>query len=347
MLPECDTLAEILVALVNGHIQSETEPLQHSCYQNIKELLEKDSRKSEHCLLPLLCKQEGFCADVVMGLSLCEWSTRKLHSEYLTEIAKKDVCSKVAVVLKFSQLKINKNLNLSEILLKLFENNTGNLYEWIKADSLLGQDPLSEQLRETVVKPAIAESVTDVFNLRLNDNGIEILSKYLKANTDIEKNENYVVVKAFLKLKKALKSGDAKPFFKALSVLVKDENKLNIADYVEQKLQSEAESSQQKILFDIAVSSLRKISFFQKISISRSRIFIQLRCSQRQDRKQMLPRSQGKRPKPPPRKFSKPFLWEHQPTKFSPNKQKTVFPLLKSSFIPLSEVIPRVRISLS
>lgn len=258
MLPECDTLAEILVALVNGHIQSETEPLQHSCYQNIKELLEKDSRKSEHCLLPLLCKQEGFCADVVMGLSLCEWSTRKLHSEYLTEIAKKDVCSKVAVVLKFSQLKINKNLNLSEILLKLFENNTGNLYEWIKADSLLGQDPLSEQLRETVVKPAIAESVTDVFNLRLNDNGIEILSKYLKANTDIEKNENYVVVKAFLKLKKALKSGDAKPFFKALSVLVKDENKLNIADYVEQKLQSEAESSQQKILFDIAVSSLRK-----------------------------------------------------------------------------------------
>ncbi len=258
MLPECDTLSEILVALVNDHILSETEQLQFSCYQKIKDLLEKDSRKSEHRLLPLLCKKEGFCADIVMGLALCEWSTRKFHGEYLTEIAKKDVLAKVAVVVKFSQLKIAENLNLSEILLKLFENNNGNLYEWIKADSLLRQDPLSEHLRQTVVKPAIAESVADIFNLRLNNNGLEILLEYLKSNADIENGEKYVVIKAFLQLKNALKSNDAKTFFKALSVLVKDENKSNVADYIKHKLQEDTEGSQQKILFDIALSSLGK-----------------------------------------------------------------------------------------
>lgn len=258
MLPECDTLAEILVSLVNEHIQSETEQLQLSCYQNIKELLEKDSRKSEHRLLPILCKKEGFCADIVISLAFCEWSTRKFHSEYLSVLNKKDVLSKVATVVKLSQLKISENVDLSQTLAKLFENNTGNLYEWIKADSLLDSAPLSQQLKQTVIKPAIARTVTDVFNLKLNDSGFEILSEYLKENADIEKTEKYVVIKAFLKLKKALKSDDAKSFFKALSLLVKDENKEAVANYMRQKLQNEAESTKQRVLFDMAVSSLKK-----------------------------------------------------------------------------------------
>lgn len=257
MLPECDNLAVMLVELIDSHILSETAELQEHCYKTIKGLLEKDARKSEHKLLSLLCSSSGFCSDIVRSLAFGEWSTRKIHGEYLAELAKKDVVSKIGEILQISKLENFGNTDIFSIIPQLFESSTENIYVWLKADSLLDESAVSRRLKETIIIPAVTARINDVFNLRLGSDGIEIILEYVKNNANVEKFEQFTVIKSFLKLKKAIVSKDITEFFKALKKLALNEAKANIADFIRQKVQKVELDSMQILLRDIAICCLK------------------------------------------------------------------------------------------
>lgn len=257
MLPECDNLAVMLVELIDSHILSETAELQEHCYKTIKGLLEKDARKSEHKLLSLLCSSSGFCSDIVRSLAFGEWSTRKIHGEYLAELAKKDVVSKIGEILQISKLQNLENTDISSIISQLFGESSENIYVWLKADSLLDESAVSKQLREDVIIPAVTARITDVFNLKLGSDGIEIISEYVKNNPNVEKLEQFAVVKSFLKLRKAIATKDIKAFFKALKDLKRNDSKSSIADFIRHKVQKNEMDSTQTLLRDTAICCLK------------------------------------------------------------------------------------------
>ncbi|MBQ5320761.1 MAG: hypothetical protein J6K88_01675 [Oscillospiraceae bacterium] len=268
MLPECDKLSSLLIDLANAHIANENYEMKEQFASKLITALKSDLRKTEPQLLPLLCKNQGFCRDIVLALILEEQGQKKLYSEYLKFISKKTILEKTEELIQLFSIKANAEeaayQRVLQSLRQIFAYNGGraSLYDWLEAERMVSSDmvdkKLAEALMDNVIRSAIANSLTDVFNVSLGDSGLETVEEYIKTASYLEGCEQYNILKTFLQLKKAALKNDVKKFFKYLSLLINADVRKNIAEYIKTAILSQKDiGAEQAVLYDIGISVLK------------------------------------------------------------------------------------------
>lgn len=234
MLPECDGLTVTLIRLINTKIVTESETMKQEAAEKLTGALEADYRKKEHKLLPMLCAEHGFCCDVAAWLALGQWKTRKIFGEFIQLLANMDVVSKTELlthilgsVAKSDETAVSQLLPLAGAIYENVGTKT-NLYALLEADELIKTKlrsackPFADLVQEELLHPAMANRLTDVFNTKLQNDGIARITQYASENSYLAKTEQYGWILTFQKMCTGIRQGDGSTVFQCLRVLPND-----------------------------------------------------------------------------------------------------------------------------
>jgi len=272
MLPECDNLSALMIVLVDELLANEEEEWKLQVRQKLAALLEADSRRKEPKLMPLLVGSQGFCREVTLELILGQWNTRKIYTEFIELLAQKSVAAKTEELLHILEMLSADAEAVVQKLLQSVEQMYAadharlDLYGWLEVQQLV--DEASSQwgkvfaleLKDKVIQPAIADALPDVFNTKLNRDGLAVITAYAKANPYLAKTQQYHLVDNFRKMIKAAAGKDAKTVFLCLNALpVEKPIRNNMAGYIKTNLLNQPEQSPEQILLlEMCANMLRK-----------------------------------------------------------------------------------------
>lgn len=270
MLPEADELAAKLVALVNGRIADESAEMQERVRSEITRLLDTSSRGEENPLLTVLCREDGFCCDTVTALVFGQWENRKIFDEYLLLLTQKPVVSRTASVFRIHRILCNvqdaTQSKLISVLDRLFAEQDGNLYHWLEADKIAEEKLTTDQnafaylFQMRVIHPAVANALTDAFDIRLGREGIQIVRHYTENNAELLATQEYKVIQNFLNWQEAVERKELQTVFLCLKQIPREETlRAKIAGYVRTcLLEKEENGPYQRVLYDMSACYLDK-----------------------------------------------------------------------------------------
>lgn len=272
MLPEADALALELVRLVNGTILQESAEEQEQVRSGIAGLLDKPGRCQTDALVAVLCKEEGFCFDTVTELVFGQWSKRKIFEQYLQLLSQRSVVSRTAAVFRIHEIVASLEEaaqgRLIMALDQLFarEDLSATLYHWLEADRIAeqklaqGKNAFAYLFRSKVVRPAVENSLMDVFNVALGRDGLEIIRRYAEKNTDMWETKGYKVIQLFQFWMESVEKKDAKTLFRCMKQFPQDEQlRMSMANYIRSCLANKAQGDPYRtVLYEISISYLTK-----------------------------------------------------------------------------------------
>ena len=244
MLPECDQLSAGLISVLNHCLAGESVLCRQQERMRLTEVLDADSKKSEHRLLPLLCAEHGFCYETVLQLVLGPWNSRKIYGEYLGLLTQMDVLTKTGeLVYAVSVMTERGEETAAKLMLALDQiyapDKNADLYQWLGADTLARKEltkysqAFAYLLRTKIIHKAISQRVGDVFDMRLRKDGVEIITRYAQINHYLAEDANYRVVERFLQLIAAAENGQEKQLFRILETLCQyEELRSNMASCI-------------------------------------------------------------------------------------------------------------------
>ncbi len=272
MLPEADELAAKLVALVNGKITQEDAQLRDRVRSEITRLLEKQ----EGALLPVLCREDGFCGDVVTALVFGQWQDRAVFDTYLQLVAQKPVVARTESVFRIhgvlSAVQDAAQSKLITVLDQLFAPQDGNLYRWLEADKIAEEKLITNQnafaylFQMRVIHPAVADTLTDAFDVRLGKEGLQTVSHYGENNAELLATDQYKVIRNFLNWQEAVERKDLQAVFLCLKQIPREETlRTKIAGYIRAcLLEMEENGPNQRVLYDMSACYLDKGSLLSE-----------------------------------------------------------------------------------
>lgn len=269
MLPETDALSAALIKLVNDKIGPERK-LQ--VQDGIAALLDNSGRKNHHDLLALLCQEPGFCCDTVTALVFGKWHTRKIFGEYLEQLSQKSVAARVAALLRIHGIVSSmEEIAQNKLILALeqvfaADDQGANLYDWLNADQIAEEKLATDQnafaylLRLKVTQPAIEKTLTDVFDIRLGKDGLQIIEGYAQRNSELLDTQAYKVIRLFRYWKESAEGKDGQTVFQCLKQMPGDADlRRKMAEYIRVCLGKQAENDPgQGVLYEMSASYLSK-----------------------------------------------------------------------------------------
>ena len=208
MIPECDRLASMMIALVNRHIDKERADLRNLIKNKLIDNLEKGYNGQGHNILPLLVENNGFSDDVCVRHIFEHHADDLMYHDYVRLVASMPAYKRASKLIRVYRAVPGINEELYGKLLSEFadiEVNVGltTMHELIKADktadSVLPQH-LAELLRAHVIYPAIVHTFYDVFKVRYGKDGIDILFKYAEGKEALTSSEQYRTIESYLQL---------------------------------------------------------------------------------------------------------------------------------------------------
>ena len=231
MLPECDSLTAALIPLLNRCLAEEKQLCRQQARTRLMEALEGDYKKKEHNLLPLLCREQGFCNETVLQLVLGPWNSRKAYTEYLDLLSQRDVMEKTRELVYAVSSAISKEETSAKLMLvvdSLYapDLKKTNLYRWLEVDALITEElekhskAFAQLLRSNVTQKSISSRLTDVFNMKLSKDGLSIIEQFAKENPWIREAQEYRILEKFDRLALAAEGQDAKTLFGILEDLL-------------------------------------------------------------------------------------------------------------------------------
>jgi len=272
MLPEADALATKLVALVNEKIIGESGQLQDRVQAEIARLLDAPSKGQENPLLAVLCREDGFCCDGVTALVFSQWQSRKIFNEYVQLLAQKPLVARTASVFRiYGILCGNQEASQSKLIAVLDRLFTGqeqdtNLYCWLEADKIAEEKLTTDQnafaylFQMRVILPAVADALTDVFDIRLGRDGLQAVSHYAENNAELRTAEQYKVIQTFLNWQEAVERKELQTIFNCLQQLPREQSlRAMMAGYVRACLLNKDDNGPyQRVLYDMSACYLDK-----------------------------------------------------------------------------------------
>jgi len=270
MLPECDDLAVALIKIVNKYGSNEDEQFKDYIQEQLGKLLEVDYRKKENLLLPILINEEGLCADIVIKLIFTNWYQRKIYTQFIDILKDKKAISKTNLIIQIFNLVPNMDKIAEEKLLNSLKGIYLNdyfdtsLYVWIDLyktlESVLLTNRVSviKYIKDEEIIKAIINSVNDVFDIKMNINGIEILRDFAKENRKVRESNNYQYIASYVDMigdiqinefNKAINIYDALPKDKQLRIKMANHISACVVDRKKQTLL-------ETLYFDLLVSHL-------------------------------------------------------------------------------------------
>ena len=276
MLPECDKLTAALVTRINAQMAVENKTVQEHISGKLEELLAADYKKKEHKLMPLFCGEPGFCRDLVVKLAFGAWSTRKIHEEYIALLSGKKIAEKTEQLLYITRTvpgeKTDGLLTLAVEPLFGAEAEKINLYQWLAVEECLQTEFASgciatwEILRDKYIRPGIMKRIDDIYSVKLNKDGIGVISQYAKDHSYLRDSAVYKAIATLRQLIEAIENADAGCTFRTLwALLQEDGNYGPMADYLlHTKLSWEVQTPEQGILWYICGNALKERKFLSQ-----------------------------------------------------------------------------------
>jgi len=273
MLPEGDKLAAALVTRINEQMKVEDEKVRTYVAEKLTELLSADYKKKEHKLMPLLCAEPGFCRDLAVTLAFGDWSTRKIHEEYIALLSGKKLAEKTEMLLYIAKTvpgeKTDGLLTLAVEPLFGAEAEKTTLYQWLAMEECLQASFAGsciatwEILRDKFIHPGIMERINDIYSVKLGKDGIEVITQYAKNHSYLRDSEVYKAIATLRQLIEAVESADAGHTFRTLWSLLQEEGDYSaMADYLlHTQLSWEIQTPEQGILWCLCGNALKDRKF--------------------------------------------------------------------------------------
>ncbi len=271
MLPEADALAGKLVQLTDQKLENETAEIQARVHEGLTALLEKAGRRQDHDLLIAVCSGEGFCYDTVTELAFGQWRTRKIFTDYLQLLLNKPVVARTEALFRIhrvlSGMDQESQSKLIQVLDQLFpvDEKAANLYHWLEADRIAEgkmateQKALAYMFRVKITRPALENTMMDVFNVRLGKDGLERICRYAENNREIQDTKAYKVVQVFRYWQDAAIKQDPQVVFRCLKQLPPDTALRNqIAGYIRACVMKVEEGGCSRVLQEMSACYLGK-----------------------------------------------------------------------------------------
>lgn len=268
MLPECDSLAENAISIVNSNILKEDAKAIADVSERLVRAVKADYLKEKNSIILLLASKSGFCNDVVIEYVFGDNSDEKIYFDYIGLLKTKSLKEKTKsvihalnVVPEMSEKNREKFLSsLQEVYYCVYENE--NLYSWIEADVDLQRDLTDEEfkskVRERIFYPAITRSLFDVFKTEYRKDGVEYALNYLDGCSSVCESENYKAVYAYKQMINAVLKADYQCAFSYYTLLPQDESvRANIAAYINAcVINEDAKNTEVDFILDLLVCRL-------------------------------------------------------------------------------------------
>ncbi|MBR2938095.1 MAG: hypothetical protein IKB80_06375 [Oscillospiraceae bacterium] len=272
MLPEADALAAKLVAIVDVRVAGEPAELQDRVQAEITRLLDAPGVGQENPLLAVLCREDGFCCDTVTALVFGRWQNREIFDGYLQLLDQKPVVARTASVFRIHRILCGiqeaPQSKLIAVLDRLFagQDQDATLYRWLEADKIAEEKLATDQnafaylFQMRVIHPAVANALTDVFDIRLGREGLHIVRHYAENNPGLLATEQYKVIRTFIDWQEAVERKELSNVFLSLKQLPREEAlRATIAGYVRAcLLDKEGNGPYQRVLYDMSACYLER-----------------------------------------------------------------------------------------
>lgn len=224
MLPECDSLSDTLVKLVNAHVGKESDIRLKEINNRLLEALESDYRKKEHKLMPILEINSGLTRELIIRLVFDTWQNRKIHGEYIELLQSRPLSEKTDAILQaYSLIQDQKREDLQTQAIELYQNSDADLLTWLdtaeKLDAL--DENFAQSIHSSAIEQAVAKNALDAFENDA-DSGMSRLVAYADAHKNVQESENYGIINCYSALITALKNKNYTEADKKLSELPKD-----------------------------------------------------------------------------------------------------------------------------
>lgn len=271
MLPECDALASSLVKMVNKHVDIDNSLIIEYIETDLSKVLENNYRKKESLLLPILINEKGICADICIKLIFKEWYQRKIFTHFIDLLKEKDAIQKTDLIIRIIKLIPNLQKEVEEKLLNslqgIYDNNYNNtnLYEWFEIyENLIQANQINQSVILNTIKNdgvinGIILSVNDVFNVKMRNDGLELLREFAKENRKVRESNNYQFISKYVDMIGNIQIDEFEKAFNIYDTLPIDKQlRINIANHIsacviDRKKQTTAE----QMCFDICINHLK------------------------------------------------------------------------------------------
>ncbi len=241
MLPECDQLSALLIALVNKRIAKEPEKLRALLSQRVGGFLDADYTTGSMRLLPLLIEHAGFLDDVTVRFILTQRVGTQMYSHYISLLAAMSAIDRAMRIVKVLRTQGGIPAEVCKKLVGDFAAvdcnlGTTNLYELIRADKY-GDWLTPEQaklFREVIIYPQAEKSLCDAFKVKYGQGGVELALKYAEGKPALTNSDSYRVLLGYVRITEYATDGDVSAAFNQAMHLPEDRQlRQDIAEYID------------------------------------------------------------------------------------------------------------------
>ena len=199
MLPECDSLADRMIAFVNKHMEGESGERKSELMRRLIPIVKKRCSDGNCDILLLLASHPGFSRDVVIQQVFGPWRTRKEYDVYIAFLSEKTATEKTEVLTQiFKQVSKPDEEDMLTTAMKLYQNDLekGGLELWLKVAEQIQALPerFANLLHTAFLEQTIACKACDVFAVSTETDAMALLKKYADAHPKVQESEPYQIV---------------------------------------------------------------------------------------------------------------------------------------------------------
>ena len=202
MIPECDGLSVLLIALINKHVSKEGLHLHTLTENRLSAEQDRRIRLGDGRLTALLINNSGFTEEVAVRHIFGTGVGRSVYISLLAAMpAHKRAIALINVYKIMPRLPEDEYLALISSLENPQPRVLSTMYQLIDTDNLAGRvlPPKSaDLLRRTVIYPAVVNTYYDVFKVRYGKRGIDVLRDYAEGKSELTDCPQYRTVLDYL-----------------------------------------------------------------------------------------------------------------------------------------------------
>jgi hypothetical protein len=270
MLPECDRLSALLIALVNKHIHKEPDKLRDLLYQRTSALLDADYASRRGGLLNLLVEKPGFNEDIAQRFILTERVGSEMYYHYIALLASFSAESRATRLLRAYKLLGDGMRAVADAFVAEFAKvqtqlGKASMYDFLRLEHTLSSlDAQSaDQFRKIIIYPHIQNTFYDVFKLKYGKGGIDRLLKYVKENAALTSAPQYATVLSYIRMNDLCNNEDVTGVFSiALGLPESAEVRQDIAEHIRMcSLNRSTQSYKTSFTYELLINYLKLGNF--------------------------------------------------------------------------------------
>ena len=268
MLPECDTLAELFVSLINRRIGRDSEDISSFMATRLCELLGYTVSHGDGRLLNIFAQNSGFCEELAFRYILESGAGIEIFVAILAAMPAHKRGDKLMRAHKMiahlpAHIYLDFLMRFTAVPVVVAPSGLRDLLRLDKLASLSLPSDLIIPFRERIIYPVIAYTFADTFKVEYGQEGLADLLEYAEKNTIITAFPQYRLITDYLALVHKCSLGDGEAAFKlAASFPETDGIRANIGEYIKKfSYDPDNQDAETACLYELVANYLTKGNF--------------------------------------------------------------------------------------